>query len=110
MLAPVIRLALILELAPSLLPVTDSRELGLRGPSAIPEVQEDGLARLGPQTGQRWYQAIGITNVLAVGDEIVVLIDCSARDPVPFGEGDFVVYRVSPEVDEAPDPEFLFRS
>src|SRR5438309_4555469 len=52
-LAPVIKLSAICDLASFLPPIANRRELRLRGRAALPKIEKDRLARLRPQARQR---------------------------------------------------------
>ena len=99
-LAPVIKLSAICDLASFLPPIANRRELRLRGRAALPKIEKDRLARLRPQARQRRHRTVRVADVLAVGDKVVVLLDDRPRFFVAVGVRDFVVNRIGAEVDE----------
>ena len=73
--APIVGLASVLDVMAILSPVADRRERSVRSEAALPRVQKHRLARLRPQTLEDGYGTIGSTNILAVGNKLMVLVD-----------------------------------
>ena len=86
MFAPAIDLSPILHIAPQLFPIAHSGELTPGRWTALPEVQQHRLARLGPETRQGGNRAIRIADILAVGNDIGVRFDKRPRVIVAIGE------------------------
>src|SRR5581483_9335750 len=99
-LAPEVGVAAKLDRA-VLAPVADGRVGVARGLRAGPEVEDHGLARARAQARQRRNRAAGPADALAVGGEVVVLLD----QPLlfPAAHRDLVADRVGAEVHEPPD-------
>ena len=102
-LAPIITVSAIFDLATFLLPISHRREFLPRRRTALPEIEKHWLARLCPQTRRWWYRTIRVADILAVSDKIVVLFNDRTRFFVAVGKRDFMVNGIGAEVDEPAD-------
>jgi hypothetical protein len=108
-LAPIVGLALVFDIKPNLLPVVDSGELLPGRLPRLPEVEQHRLTRLRQEARQRWYQAVQITNILTVSDEIIVFFDERAYVDIPLGTCELMVHRIGAEIHPSTDLQSLFR-
>ena len=108
MLAPKIGLPAKYDVPSVLPPVADRRELAPAGPSVLPNVQEDRLARPSSQRRKGWQWTVGRANVLPIGDKLVVLFNKCSDVFNTIGESDLMNDRIGAEIYQSPNFEPFF--
>ena len=74
----------------------------------MPKIEQDRLPRARPQARRRRHWTVGVADVLAVGDKIVVLFNDRSGFFVAVGAPDFVVNGVGAEVHQMTNLEPFF--